>query len=404
MTTTSQPDVEIDPRLGYAVFDADNHYYEAVDALTRHLPKEFANRGARWIDLNGRKRLMLGAKLFELIPNPTFDPIGKPGALYQYFKGVNADGADVRTLVGDLEKIRPEYRDRDVRLAVMNDQGVGAAWFFPTLSVGLEVAFQPDIRAALATFSAFNRWLDDDWGFAYQDRIFSAPYLSLSDVDWAVRELEWCISRGARVITMRNGTVYTAEGTASPADERFDPFWARVEEAGIVMAPHAGDDGYDFLADMWESSTSWRMLFNSPLKKAVASQRAVPDFYAAIICHRLFERFPGLRFASIENGGAWVAPLLARLHKGHTQTAGWYKIDPVEQFREHVWITPFWEDNVQEIARTMPAGRLLFGSDWPHLEGVAQPLDFLTALEGFDAADRRRIMRDNAAALTAAPR
>ncbi len=30
---------------------------------------------------------------------------------------------------------------------------------------------------------AFNRWLDDDWGFAYQDRIFAVPFLTLSDVD-----------------------------------------------------------------------------------------------------------------------------------------------------------------------------------------------------------------------------
>jgi predicted TIM-barrel fold metal-dependent hydrolase len=402
--STATADVTVDPRLGYAAFDADNHYYEATDALTRHLPKTFAARGARWIEMRGRPRLMLGDRLFNFIPNATFDPVAKPGCLYDYFRGKAQDGVDVRTLMGDLEPIRPEYRDRDARLAVMNTQGLAATWLFPTLAVGLEVAFQPDIDAGLTTFSAFNRWLEEDWGFAYKDRIFAAPIISLSDLNWAVKELEWCLDHGARVLTMRNGPVYTPSGTCSPADPRFDPFWARVEEAGVVIAPHAGDDGYDFLADMWEPGASFRILFNSPLKKAVVSQRAVPDFFAALICHRLFERFPKLRVASIENGGSWVAPLLTRLRKGHHQSAGYYQTDPAEQFREHIWVTPFWEDDVRELATHIPTERLLFGSDWPHVEGVVHPLDFLSGLDTFDATERRLIMRDNAAALTAPPR
>ena len=104
---------------------------------------------------------------------------------------------------------------------------------------------QPDIEASLHILGAFNRWIDDEWGFAYQNRIFAVPLLSLSDLDGALRELEWALSRGARVITLRNGPVFTADGMRSPADRRFDPFWARVEEAGITVTVHAGfEDGY----------------------------------------------------------------------------------------------------------------------------------------------------------------
>jgi len=42
---------------------------------------------------------------------------------------------------------------------------------------------------------AFNRWLDEDWGFHYRERIFAAPYLSLAVVDEAVAELEWALER-----------------------------------------------------------------------------------------------------------------------------------------------------------------------------------------------------------------
>ena len=39
---------------------------------------------------------------------------------------------------------------------------------------------------------------------------------------------------------------------------------------------------------------------------------------------------------------------------------------------------------------------MLFGSDWPHGEGLAEPLDFVKELHDFDDAEVRKIMRDNA--------
>ena len=102
---------------------------------------------------------------------------------------------------------------------------------FPSHAVCVEGPMQPDVEASLEVLRAFNRWLDEDWGFAYQNRIFGVPFLSLSKLDRAIVELEWVISRGARVITLRNGPVFTPEGCRSPADPAFDPFWARVAEA-----------------------------------------------------------------------------------------------------------------------------------------------------------------------------
>ena len=179
-------------------------------------------------------------------------------------------------------------------------------------------------------------------GLAYKDRIFSAPVLSLSDPQWAVEELEWCIKHGAKVISMRNGPVYTKNGTTSPGAPEYDPFWARVQEANIVVAPHAGDDGYDFLGKIWEPWSDYSGFSVTPLRKVVTSQRAVPDFFAALVCHKVFERFPRLRVASIENGASWVQPLQVRLFRGHAQTKGYYKTNPVDQFNEHIWVTPFW--------------------------------------------------------------
>ncbi len=392
--------VKINPSLGYAAFDADSHYYESEDALTRHLPKEWKRRGPKWAVINGRKRLLLGDKVFNYIPNPTFDPVARPGCMHDYY-AAKLEGVDFKQIMGDLEPIRPEYRDRDARLKVMDEQGVGASWLFPTLAVTIEVAYQPDIAACLAALRAFNRWLQEDWGFAYKDRIFSAPVISLSDPDWAVEEVDWCIKQGAKLISMRNGPVYTKNGTTSPGAPEYDPFWARVQDANLVVAPHAGDDGYDFIGKMWEPWEEYSGFHVTPMRKVVTSQRAVPDFFAALVCHKVFERFPRLRVASIENGASWVAPLLVRLFRGHAQTKGYYKKNPVDQFNEHIWVTPFWEDSLEELATHMPIERIIFGSDWPHVEGVVRPLDFLEVVQSFSNTDRRRIMRDNVAKLTA---
>ena len=83
-----------------------------------------------------------------------------------------------------------------------------------------EELLKDDPEAVTITFTAFNRWLEEDWGFAYENRIFAAPYLSLCDVDWAVRELEWALDRGARVICLRPAAVITETGPRHPGATR----------------------------------------------------------------------------------------------------------------------------------------------------------------------------------------
>ena len=60
--------------------------------------------------------------------------------------------------------------------------------------------------------------MDDDWGFAYQERIFAAPYITLCKPDDAVRELEWALERDARFIVMIPGPITTAVGMRPPGD------------------------------------------------------------------------------------------------------------------------------------------------------------------------------------------
>ena len=42
--------------------------------------------------------------------------------------------------------------------------------------------------------------------------------------------------------------------------------------------------------------------------------RLIEDFATVLVAHKLFERFPGLRVAYIENGADWVPRCLHSLH------------------------------------------------------------------------------------------
>ena len=68
---------------------------------------------------------------------------------------------------------------------------------------------------------------------------------------------------------------------------------------------------------------------------------------------------------------------------------------PVELFKRHFWISPYYEDDVVALARTIGAGQVIFGSDFPHPEGLASPLDFRNEIEELSAQDQRLIMGGN---------
>ena len=94
---------------------------------------------------------------------------------------------------GKREPLPAYYMDHDARIKKLDEQGLEAMGLFPTLGVLYEELLKHDIAAVKALFTGFNRWLDEDWGVAYRNRIFGAPYISLVDLPWACSELEWAI-------------------------------------------------------------------------------------------------------------------------------------------------------------------------------------------------------------------
>ena len=135
------------------LIDADNHYYEALDACTRYLDPEFKRRGVRIVQQGKRTMALMGDQVNHFIPNPTFDPIIIPGCLDPMFRGQVPEGVDPRSLM-QVEPIHPEYRDHDARLRVLDEQGIDGALLFPTFACGVEQGLRFDIPALMATLHA----------------------------------------------------------------------------------------------------------------------------------------------------------------------------------------------------------------------------------------------------------
>jgi predicted TIM-barrel fold metal-dependent hydrolase len=385
------------------LIDSDNHFYEQTDALTRYLPERF-RRSVYWVDTDfGHRKLVIDKTVFEHIGNPTFDPAPVPGAMQEIYRR-RADQQEVidRTLgyhgTQPLSE-HPEYFDADARLTMMDRQAVGGAIMFPSLFVGIEEAVCHDLDLAYGVIDAYNLWVAETWPFSYQGRIFSMPAVCLSDPSRALSQVQFAHDRNARLVMIRPGPVRCPDGYHSPGDRRFDPVWAAIEEADLAVGMHSAATGFWRYASDWTAgqNLAGRSIVQTDTFRMVTEfGRMVSDTVAALVVHGVFTRFPRLRVMLVENGTDWVPGLMSLLGKFAWQYPDRFPEDPVRQIHEHVWLAPFWEEDMKALSRLIPVDRILAGSDYPHPEGLAEPLTYVEGLTDFDDTDRRRILRDNA--------
>ena len=186
---------------------------------------------------------------------------------------------------------------------------------FPTLASLIEERLVDDPALTQIAIRAFNEWLHDEWSYDYEGRIFTTPIVNPCIVDEGIAELERVLERGARAVLMRPAPVSGLRGTRSPFLPEFDPFWARVQETGVLVALHASDSGYQDYLNTWEGSeraSTWRSdpRRSRPWPTAGARSRTRSPRRCATACST---RFPGVRLMSVENGGSWVGLLLRNL-------------------------------------------------------------------------------------------
>jgi predicted TIM-barrel fold metal-dependent hydrolase len=387
-----------EPRLGYGLFDADNHYYEPANCFVDWVEPRYRDRALRLErQADGSEQLFFGdAPLVNDGTSFVGERCVKPGALRELLRsqqgGLPAGAA--------TEPTRPEYLERTARLAWMDRHGLESIFLFPSFGVMIEYWMQHDVELLYACFDGFNRWLDETWGFDHRGRLYAAPVISLRDRDRAVAQLDRALARGARVISLAPGPAFGR----SPADPCFDAFWARANEAKLAVAYHIGESGYlDRYSVDWGEQANPKSYARSAFQWAsFFGDRPIMDTLSALILHNLFGRFPDIKVLSVENGSIWVSYLLAAMDKmkgmarGGPWPGGYVKGRPSEIFKQHVWVAPYHEEDIGALIDLIGAEHVLFGSDFPHAEGLADPVDFAQAIADRSERDIRRVMRENA--------
>jgi predicted TIM-barrel fold metal-dependent hydrolase len=388
--------------LPYSSFDADNHMYETRDALTKFVPREYEGV-IKYVDIDGRTKLALNDKISDYIPNPTFNKVAVPGGSgFDVTKANAVRFGEMRG--GGLGKMlampsADAFFDPEPRLELMTEMGIDRTLLWPTLASALEERLADDPDAAVAVVHALNEWMHEHWSYVYSDALYATPIISLAAGNQpAIDELEFIAERGAKIFLIRVAPVPTWKGRKSFALPEFDPFWERVQDLGLVVGMHSGDPGYNRYVNEWEGikgemSISRHARRPSPGFLVLSSEKdSLVDAMASIIGHGLATRFPKLKFMPVEFATRWVRPFYEKLQRASEMTA-LFDENPVEVFNRNVWVHLFHEPDPKGLIDLgIPVDHLMFGSDFPHPEGMADPLAYAEVVQDLSVEEQELIM------------
>ncbi|HEY2331936.1 MAG TPA: hypothetical protein VGH94_08435, partial [Acidimicrobiales bacterium] len=383
----SMTDAQVSAELGYLINDADEHSLPARDAYERYIDPDKRHMAIRTVKnddgtytqlYNGRPKKWT-FKNFQVVgSSEILEEIGVKDAGSAVGEDVdNSDPASRAPIPGSLlTKLNPlksldtegrkdfakryralqEFLDNPVdRLAVMDSQGIQATVNFATLP-GSEPEFEEDYEGLYANLNALNRYLATEWGFNYEQRIFTPPYISFADPDEALKQLELIMSLEVpKVIQCSTGP---SMGT-SPFRPENDRFWEICNEAGIRLSTHlASLTRYAHQGEEWDEPEVMLGDMDAFQWVFYYGDRPAMETVGAAILQGWFERFPNMQLLLSEQGTVWLPYLLRKMDHAYVlgRRPKWGdRLDdrPSEIFKRHFVIAPFPEENISRVVEVV---------------------------------------------------
>jgi len=391
-------------QLPYRLLDFDQHSYEAEDCFTRYMPSAKLDTAIYPVQTASGRTVLLANDRIVTALERDLDKVWVPGSLAEMLRQRAAgEAADAERF---YQPMQPEYRDRDARLKQLDEQQVERSIMYPGGWALMAEAYLDGTQVLYDNLRSFNRWIEEDWGFSYQDRIYAPALLSLRDLELACAELDRVLAAGAQFILLPAGPAYGR----SPGDPYFDPFWARINEAKAVIAYHIAEFHYQKdVASHWGWGLVPPFQFSAWQWQNTYGERPITDTLSALIFDNVFGRYPDVRVLVSEFGAEWIPHFIRHMDKsrGMGRNGPWLggplTERPSQIFRRHVRVVPYPEDDTVELAGHLgTVDCLLMGSDWPHAEGIREPGSFYAKVEALGEDARRSFLRDNGLSLLGA--
>jgi predicted TIM-barrel fold metal-dependent hydrolase len=352
---------------GRRLFDADSHIMELPDFLINHADPAMRDRLP---PIDYTRSSMDEGEGWEL---------AKAGGHDRAYAAELESLGGVGLIRGPKEEKALGAFDSADRRRALDLLGFQKQLVFSTLSgtVVFDRRLDPEIQYGAAR--AHNRGMAN---FCGEDaRMMAVASIPLQDPAFAIRELETVMSEKVEAVWVPHGDA----GGRSPGHSDFDPFWARLAEAGIPFVIHVG--GYPLqLPKAWMNNgqpvpQDWMGGGENVRGKDFTIMHHAPErFLSSLLLDGVFERFPALRGASVELGAGWAPAFIERLDDlvaifGRTEPAlRAFKRKPSEQLTQQFGFTPFPTENVARLVERSNSDLYLFSSDYPHAEGGRNPI------------------------------
>lgn len=391
-------------KLPYRVFDADNHFYEPPGILEQYLEKKFHDKVA--INYTPGKAAQHAAQIRAQQQENQRKPkapkqVEIPGTRLNRLNPLTNKSPEERErIVEEFRSLEGAYQDRDRRIEVMDAQGMEGAILYPTgVGVGIWSNNLDDPAANIANVRAFNRWSEDTWGFDYKGRIFTSAVVGLVDLSAGLAELDRCIAHGAKTVLLPPGPLYNR----APADPYYDGLWARLNESGVRAVIHVGYTKYQVAGKYfgYDPDMHYFDRFDAFQWLNYWGDRPVMESISSLIFDNLFTRFPNVKVGIIEHGTVYLPYLLRKMDHailtGRSTRNGTMSELPSQVFQRHFVVAPYPEENVSRVLEVVGPDCLVFGSDFPHPEGLSDPVSYVHQLEDLPEDIQRNIMRNNIA-------
>lgn len=335
------------------MIDCDSHVLEPADLWQQYLEKKYVDRAIRIESDDGVEKLIIGE---QVVLQGVLAALG----------GAHVDKAKLFSPgMRYIDGCPPASYDPAARIAQMDKWGVEKTLVFPTICI---LPFPTeDQPLANAYCRAYNNWMAD-FAQGCNGRVWPVAIINWHDVDAAAEELASCIQRGFKALFVPPETV----AAKRPGDSHFDRIWALCQEADLPACLHVvvRFSGSAVPFAEWHA-TSPGPLFGFGLG---ATGQLIPAL-TSMVTDGLFERFPGLKVVSVEAGAGYAPYLMDRLDAKYEVFEGLVALrhKPSDYIRSNCYFVAEPLERTVDVALDLVGqDRIMWGSDYPHIDGLAE--------------------------------